>query len=60
LASASRTNSFSNEGSIVCGGTPFSAPQQQRIAPQHFQTLQRRQLGKGAAHSAADRLLEVG
>ena len=48
------TNSFSNEGSIVCWGLPLPAAQPAGVFPQGFEANQRGKGGKGAADSPFD------
>jgi hypothetical protein len=56
--SASKTNNFSNDGSIIGGRCPGFLADHPGIPAQHFQTLQRRQFGQAASNSLFQRLLE--
>lgn len=58
-ASASMTNNFSNDGSIIGRRYPGFLADHPRVAAQHFQSLQWRQFGQVAAHSPFQRFLEV-
>jgi len=52
--SASRTNSFSNEDSIISRSAPRAAAEEEGIAPKHRESLQRRLPREAAADFEAN------
>ena len=58
FASASTTNSFSNEGSIVGRRRPRTTPDHLGIASEHFQALEHRQPRETASHFFLQRFAE--
>jgi hypothetical protein len=57
-ALARSTNSFSNAGSIVGRGRPFSTAKKEGVAAQHFQPLQGREIGETATDFFPDGFLK--